>query len=160
MVFKKCPRCELNYILDGGALCTVCRREVRGEQVGDDTIELCSECGENPVIPGSEFCAQCLKEMSRRRVPESVDSDEQITPEEAALSIDNDVSTMDEIVIDDVGADDAPFDDEFMDADDDPADSKSRSRRKKTQADDFAENGFTVDGEGETGGKDEGLFNR
>ncbi|MEG2135177.1 MAG: hypothetical protein RR150_03750, partial [Clostridia bacterium] len=60
MGLVKCPRCELNYILDGGSLCTVCRKEVRGESEQDDITELCSECGENPAVPGGELCASCL----------------------------------------------------------------------------------------------------
>jgi len=40
MALTKCPRCELNYILDGGSLCTVCRREVRGEQTDDEVVEM------------------------------------------------------------------------------------------------------------------------
>ena len=52
MALVKCPRCELNYILDGGELCTVCRKEVRGESEPSELPELCSECGENPAVPG------------------------------------------------------------------------------------------------------------
>ncbi len=106
MALKKCPRCELNYILDGGELCTVCRREVRGEHTEEEPVEMCSECGENPAVPGSEYCAQCLKEMSRRSI--GSDEEETLTVEDADLGIDN-VSSMDEIVISDVGDEDSPF---------------------------------------------------
>ncbi len=109
MALKKCPRCELNYILDGGELCTVCRREVRGEHTEEEPVEMCSECGENPAVPGSEYCAQCLKEMSRRTIAE--DEDENLTVEDADLGIDN-VSSMDEIVISDVDDEESPFGDE------------------------------------------------
>lgn len=97
MTLKKCPRCELNYILDGGDLCTVCRKEVRGEDEMDEIAELCSECGENPAVPGGELCLNCLKEMTRRLAADPVEDD--ITPGESPLEIDS-VSTMDEIVID------------------------------------------------------------
>ena len=33
MGFKKCPRCELNYILDTEKYCKVCMRELRGEEL-------------------------------------------------------------------------------------------------------------------------------
>lgn len=97
MGFVKCPRCELNYILDGGQLCTVCRKEVRGEDEVEDIAELCSECGENPVAPGNELCATCLKDMARR-IAEATD-DDVVPSEDPALEIDS-VATMDEIAID------------------------------------------------------------
>ncbi len=112
MGFVKCPRCELNYILDGGALCTVCRKEVRGEDEMEDIAELCSECGENPVVPGSELCASCMKEMSRRIV-DSTDDDVE-PPEDPTLEIDS-VSTMDEIAIDI----DDPLEDEDFEGEED-----------------------------------------
>ena len=52
MALEKCPRCELNYMLDGGELCTVCRREVKGEHESIDMTELCSACGEHPAVSG------------------------------------------------------------------------------------------------------------
>ena len=66
MKLIKCPRCELNYMYENEGMCSVCRKDVRGEPEPDDMIELCSECGENPVIPGQEVCAFCLKELQRR----------------------------------------------------------------------------------------------
>ena len=57
MALIKCPRCELNYINEEEKICSVCRREVRGEPEQFEMIELCSECGEHPVVPGTELCA-------------------------------------------------------------------------------------------------------
>ena len=129
MALVKCPRCELNYILDGGDLCTVCRKDVHGGSEQDDIAELCTECGENPVVPGGELCLSCLKEMARRLSPAATEDD--LVPDEAALEIDS-VSTMDEIVIDIDGEDlpeDAFEDDEDADEDEDdefaPADPTS-----------------------------------
>ena len=76
MNLVKCPRCDLNYMLDTEKLCSVCRKEVRGDVEQDDVLELCSECGENPVVPGQELCAACLKELSR-----STGSGEEIEPQ-------------------------------------------------------------------------------
>lgn len=101
MALVKCPRCELNYMNDTDKMCSVCRREVRGETEQFEMIELCSECGENPVVPGQELCAACLKEQARRT--ESMDSDETIEHEPASIEIDS-VSTMDEIQLD-IGGD-------------------------------------------------------
>ena len=96
MALVKCPRCDLNYILDGGTLCTVCRKEVKGEHDAVDTLEMCSECGEHPAVAGSDLCMFCLKEMNRRS---STGSDDSIGPESANIEIDS-VSTMDEIELD------------------------------------------------------------
>lgn len=114
MGLRKCPRCDLNYILDDGDLCTVCRKEVHGESEQDEIAELCSECGENPAAPGSELCASCLKEMTRHIEPEG-EEEEILPPEDPNLELD-DVSTMDEIAID-IGDED--MDGETFDKDDD-----------------------------------------
>ena len=115
MALVKCPRCELNYMNDTDKMCSVCRREVRGETEQFEMIELCSECGENPVVPGQELCAFCLKEQARRA--ESIDGDETIEREPASIEIDS-VSTMDEIELDiGGGLDDEVFEDnpDFVD---------------------------------------------
>ena len=43
MSLIKCPRCELNYMNDTDKMCSVCRREVRGESEQFEMIEMCSE---------------------------------------------------------------------------------------------------------------------
>ena len=96
MSLIKCPRCELNYMNDTDKMCSVCRREVRGESESCDMIEMCSECGENPVVPGQELCAYCLKELARR-TDES--TDDTVEPTAANIEIDS-VSSMDEIELD------------------------------------------------------------
>lgn len=144
MAFRKCPRCELNYITDGEKLCSVCRREVKGEPDRNSMPELCSECGERPVVPGSEYCLLCLKELSRRSAASTQGESEEGTADASALDIGM-VSSMDEIQIDDVGDDIPPRefdemesafgsdDDEEEDEDDEdedePVSSRKRSRR-------------------------------
>ena len=109
MSLIKCPRCELNYMNDTDKMCSVCRREVRGESESFDMIEMCSECGENPVVPGQELCAYCLKELARR-TDES--TDDAVEPTAANIEIDS-VSSMDEIELDiPEDMDDEVFDDE------------------------------------------------
>ena len=93
----KCPRCELNYMLDTEKICSVCRREVRGESEQFEMVEICPECGENPVLPGQDLCAYCLKEMSQS--PADNQDEETVVPEAADIGIDS-VSTMDEIELD------------------------------------------------------------
>lgn len=108
----KCPRCELNYMNDTDKMCSVCRREVRGESEQFEMIELCSECGENPVVPGQELCAYCLKEQARHT---AISTDDAIEHEAANIEIDS-VSSMDEIELDIHGdLDEDVFDDEDAD---------------------------------------------
>lgn len=111
MALVKCPRCELNYMNDTDEMCSVCRKEVRGESEQFEMLELCSECGENPVVPGYELCSSCLKELQRHNTPES--TDDTGVHEETPIVLDS-VSSMDEI---DLGGDldDMPFDDEDAD---------------------------------------------
>ena len=106
----KCPRCELNYMLDTEKICSVCRREVRGESEQYEMVELCSECGENPVVPGQELCAYCLKELAQRQNDNQ--DEENVVADAAEIGIDS-VSTMDEIELDiDDGIDGESFDDD------------------------------------------------
>lgn len=121
MSLIKCPRCELNYMLDTEKMCSVCRREVRGESEQYEMIELCSECGENPVVPGQELCAYCLKELAQRNADDQ--NDEEGVSSAASIGIDS-VSTMDEIELDiGDGIDGEVFDEEdkefFGDEDED-----------------------------------------
>ena len=124
----KCPRCELNYMLDTDKMCSVCRREVRGESEQDEMIELCSECGENPVVPGQELCAYCLKELAQSSNSDT-QSDETVVSDAANIGIDS-VSTMDEIELDIGGdMDDEQFDekdDDFFADDDDEDEDKDQ----------------------------------
>ena len=123
MKLIKCPRCELNYMYENEVMCSVCRRDVQGEQESDDMIELCSECGENPVIPGQEVCAFCLKEI-QRRAEGSANDDGVNDPTSRDLDIDS-VSSMEEIEMD-VGDDDEDFsDDDDMFKDDEFSDEES-----------------------------------
>ena len=66
MGFKKCPKCELNYIRDDEQFCNICKRGMKGEADADDSIAICTECGENPAVRGSELCAVCLREVRRQ----------------------------------------------------------------------------------------------
>ena len=62
---RKCPRCELNYILDGADLCPVCRKAFNRSEP-DDLENICIECGTNPALPGEDFCQACLNARRRR----------------------------------------------------------------------------------------------
>lgn len=65
MPLQKCPRCELNYILDDATVCTVCYREMKGDPQRDTLLEFCSACNENPSLPGKDLCLFCQKELEK-----------------------------------------------------------------------------------------------
>ena len=119
----KCPRCELNYMLDTDKMCSVCKREVRGESEQYEMIELCSECGENPVVPGQELCAYCLKELAQR--DSDTQSEETVVTDTSTIGGIDSVSTMDEIELDlddDMGGEAFAEDDDGFFGDDDDED--------------------------------------
>ena len=96
MGYIKCPRCELNYIPDTERYCSVCKREMRGEDEHEE-LELCSACGEHPVVPGEELCAAELK------LQEGVVTDvgeEETVPEESDVTALEATSELEEIDID------------------------------------------------------------
>lgn len=65
MALRKCPKCELNYILDDQPLCSVCTKELKGIDHHEEDGELCPICGEREVVPGEEYCAECIIEMKK-----------------------------------------------------------------------------------------------
>ena len=70
--FKKCPRCEINYIPEDKEYCPICEAEMRGvvDTVPDDDEDLeeglCPRCHTNYVAEGEKYCEQCLKEMAEK----------------------------------------------------------------------------------------------
>ena len=95
MNLVKCPRCDLNYILDTEKLCKVCLREMKGSHV-EDEMEMCSVCNEAPALPGHDVCLSCLKEMNDSTTDDDVEESGAVV-DESALGL-NSVSTMDEII--------------------------------------------------------------
>lgn len=95
MNLVKCPRCDLNYILDTEKLCKVCLREMKGNHVDDD-MELCSVCNAAPALPGHDVCLSCLKEMSSNNSDEDVEENQAVV-DESTIGL-NSMSSMDEII--------------------------------------------------------------
>ena len=83
MAFVKCPKCELNYMLEGETCCPVCKKQAKNLKT-EDLGELCVECGENPVVPGSQFCIVCLKEKAKEKLSDRIELDD-LTDEEQEL---------------------------------------------------------------------------
>ena len=95
MNLVKCPRCDLNYILDTEKLCKVCLREMKGTHV-EDEMEMCSVCNEAPALPGHDVCLSCLKEMNGSNTDTAIEENP-ASVDESTIGL-NSVSTMDEII--------------------------------------------------------------
>jgi len=67
--FIKCPRCDLNYILEGEALCEVCKKELEGFNLGDledvdeELDDLCPVCRLNFLEENETICPECLEKQ-------------------------------------------------------------------------------------------------
>lgn len=67
VTYKRCPRCELNYIKQNEELCSVCLAEVsleKDEEYDELELDLCPVCKVNYIKPDEVMCASCLKERS------------------------------------------------------------------------------------------------
>ena len=84
MPLTKCPRCELNYLMEGEKVCKICRMEMKGEPVRDE-VEMCTVCGEHPALPGKDVCLFCLKEMSGTDTEE--ENEDGVALEDATMSL-------------------------------------------------------------------------
>lgn len=60
MKYKKCSRCELNYVDLADSVCDICKRELKGER--DYTAEdgICPICNRKSITPFDTVCERCL----------------------------------------------------------------------------------------------------
>ena len=110
MNLVKCPRCDLNYILEGEKVCKVCQREMKGDS-REDEIELCSICNEAPALPGKDVCLFCLKEMNKSNNdpdPDGLEGEGQENVDTTSIGDMDAVSGMDEIIPDGIDDSDIP----------------------------------------------------
>ena len=64
--YKKCPRCELNWIPEEEEYCEICKAELAGKILDDDfEEEVCPVCGVNAIEPGEKMCADCRAKADR-----------------------------------------------------------------------------------------------
>lgn len=105
--FKKCPRCDINYITDDKEYCDICAAEMRGitfQEIIDDEDEgeLCPKCRINYLNEGETVCESCAalsateeKQKAGSRIEEEYEWDKQPEEEE---SIDEDDIIMPDVV--------------------------------------------------------------
>lgn len=58
MKYKKCPRCELNYIPVEEEYCDICHRELLGEKFNLD-VDYCYICGAELDYDDIDICKSC-----------------------------------------------------------------------------------------------------
>lgn len=123
--YKKCPRCELNYIKEDEDLCEVCKKELAGisddmdEEMELEEVQLCPICKVNYIGPGEEMCEQCIAERAEKG-EQNDDSDiepEQFGDQESELTPTDD-DDIELVSLSEIEADEADWDEESFDDDD------------------------------------------
>ena len=70
MKYRRCPRCQLNYITEDSQLCSVCMDEMEGKRSifdEDSTQELlCPYCEKNTMGIDDIMCAECREKRIRK----------------------------------------------------------------------------------------------
>jgi len=77
--YKKCPRCELNYILEDVDYCDVCKAEMKiiADDSFEDDMELCPVCGQNFVSVDQVMCDICAKKRTLDDVVDESENDQE-----------------------------------------------------------------------------------
>lgn len=126
--YKRCPRCELNFIRKSEKLCSVCQSEltINGDRFDDLDLELCPICKTNYIQPDEIMCSTCLKEHQNEDGEIDSDWEQYINREDEDYeSPDEEIGSMasikgineEDILSGEFGSDD--FDDDMVDDDDD-----------------------------------------
>lgn len=122
--FVKCPRCEINYILEGQEYCEICANELRGivvaEEVEDEIeAEICPRCRINFLSEGETICESCAAaiESKEKAIIDDVEPDWEAEEEPIDdETVDDDVDlSLDELAEEEIIEDD---DEEIIDDDD------------------------------------------
>ena len=76
--YKKCPRCELNYIKEEEDYCQVCKAEMKlaPDDSFSDDMELCPVCGQNFVTVDQVMCDECAKKRTLDDVVDEIDDEQ------------------------------------------------------------------------------------
>lgn len=116
--YKKCPRCELNWIPVDEDYCDVCKAELKIggatllEDEEDDEL-LCPICHTNYLVPGEKICSECARKTGKG-------ADEEYEKDDQPEAKDENEVSFDELAEEEAWNDyDEPFDDnEDFDSDD------------------------------------------
>ena len=89
--YKKCPRCELNYILESEDYCSVCKDELKGIVVNDldydDSFSrICPRCGVNTITDDQEYCESCRADIEALSVETDTEEEWQKSAKETEVA--------------------------------------------------------------------------
>ena len=83
--YKKCPRCELNYILQEEEMCDICKAELGLDSRivllddiidDDEPLKLCPVCKTNYIGMDEDMCENCTTRYNRAENAELDDDDD------------------------------------------------------------------------------------
>lgn len=115
--FKKCPRCEINYILEDQEYCEICQQELKGISLAEDNdddveTEICPRCRINFLCEGETICESCAAERElekEKSIIDDVEPDWKVPEEEAVEDedlVDDEIDlSLDELAEGDEGED-------------------------------------------------------
>lgn len=138
--YKKCPRCELNYILVEEDLCPVCKTELKLAPAEED-LELCTLCGKNLITVDQVMCDECARKRNLDDVVDEVIDEEDEEGKDTVSEWDQPIGNDDDSLGGIVGADDdvevVSFSDLEDEEDDDDYDDDEESVDHFEEEDDF-----------------------
>ena len=69
MKYKKCDRCELNYVTLQQKYCAVCLAQMQGKKEDFDEIawDTCPYCEKNVLKNGEEMCRHCFEKRQKKQ---------------------------------------------------------------------------------------------
>ena len=83
--YKKCPRCDLNYILQDEEMCDICKAELGLDSRivllddiidDDEPLKLCPVCRTNYIGMDEDICESCLNSYNRAENADLDDDDD------------------------------------------------------------------------------------
>lgn len=120
--YIKCPRCELNYILEGEDYCPICKSEMKHHAEGEDDglldnfddMELCPVCGVNYIKEGQAMCEECKKKKNSNGADDGSDKDWKKSDDDED---DEDMNSIRSDIDGDMGDEDEPYNSGFEEVD-------------------------------------------
>ena len=123
MSIVKCPRCEINFIKEEDGYCAICKKELSGEALREENVDICMECGRRPTVAGEELCKKCLKEhrlitaLAIEEELEEEETEEDGSDDETEEILDEDLA-VEETMANDIPAELSGFESEWGDDED------------------------------------------
>ncbi|HHW69889.1 MAG TPA: hypothetical protein GX392_00870 [Clostridiales bacterium] len=100
MAYKKCPRCNLNYIKETDILCKVCVEDLSkklGDNGDEEEYDICPECGENIIRADESMCYDCMVESLKEDVKKQ---SKKLDEDEWDIYADDESDSSDDLIID------------------------------------------------------------